>query len=116
MDLSTRVLSDWTICAVAGDVDIFTTSVFREHLLAALQSAGPRILVDLSGVTFMDASGLGVLILIRRMAMRRGGTLRLYAPTQVMRRLLAASGLSRTFTMSLELPAIRQAGPAVLTA
>ncbi|MFC4591396.1 STAS domain-containing protein [Sphaerisporangium corydalis] len=115
MDLSTRVNSDWTVCSVAGDVNIFTTHEFREHLLAALDRPGRRLLVDLSAVTFMDASGLAVLIFIRRMAMRRGGTLRLLAPTRLLRRLLTTSGLSRTFTVSLDLPAVRKAEAALTT-
>ncbi|MEZ0075149.1 STAS domain-containing protein [Planotetraspora sp. GP83] len=111
MDLKTRVLSDWTVVSVSGDVDIFTTYKLREHLLAALDRPGRRILVDLSGVTFMDESGLGVLVFIRRTAMLHGGTLRLLAPTQSMRWLLKASGLSGTFAVSLDLLAARQAEP-----
>ncbi len=115
MDLSTHTHSDWTVCSVSGDVDIFTTYALREYLLAALSPSGCRILVDLSGVTFMDASGLGVLVFIRRVAIRRGGTLRLLAPTQMMRRLLTSSGLSTMFTVSLDLPAPRQAEPALVS-
>ncbi len=74
MDLSTRVLSDRTICRVSGKVDIFTTYELREYLLTALDRPGRRLLVDLSGVTFIDSSGLGVLVFIRRMTLRRGGT------------------------------------------
>lgn len=115
MDLSTRIHPDWTVCSVSGDVDIFTTYALREYLLAALDPSGCRILVDLSGVTFMDASGLGVLVFIRRVAIRRGGTLRLLAPTLMVRRLLTSSGLSRMFPVSLDLPAGRQTEPALVT-
>ncbi|WP_424536465.1 STAS domain-containing protein [Sphaerisporangium viridialbum] len=114
MDLSTRVLSDRTICRVSGKVDIFTTYELREYLLTALDRPGRRLLVDLSGVTFIDSSGLGVLVFIRRMAMRRGGTLLLLAPAQHLRRLLTASGLSATFAVSPRLLDPRQAEPALV--
>jgi anti-anti-sigma factor len=109
MDLSTRIHDDWTICGVTGDVTIFTTYALREYLLDALNAPGHRILVDLSGVTSMDTNGLAVLIFIRRTALRLGGTLALFAPTQRIRRLLTSSGLSTAFPVIVDLPAPRQA-------
>ncbi|MCG5214657.1 STAS domain-containing protein [Streptosporangium sp. KLBMP 9127] len=111
MDLSTHSYPDWTVCRVTGDVDIFTGNAFREQLLAVVDRPGCRILIDLSGVTFMDANGLGILVFARRAAISGGGTLRLLAPTVAMRRLLTASGLAGLFTVSLDLADARRAEP-----
>ncbi|GHE30511.1 anti-sigma factor antagonist [Streptosporangium violaceochromogenes] len=97
MDLSTHTHSRWVICSVAGEVDIFTAPAVREHLLAALDGPGRGILLDLSAVTFMDASGLRVLISIKREVEERQRTLCLLAPTPAIRRLLKAGGLSGHF-------------------
>jgi anti-sigma B factor antagonist len=93
------------VCRVTGEVDIATAPALREHLLAALDQPGHRILLDLSAVTFMDASGLDVLVFVKRMAVRRGGALRLLAPPAAICRLLTASGLLGYFAMSRELVA-----------
>lgn len=99
----------WMVCRVTGEVDIATAHALREHLLTALDQPGHRILLDLSAVTFMDASGLDVLVFVKRMAVRRGGALRLLAPPAAICRLLTASGLLGHFAMSRELVAPEQA-------
>jgi anti-anti-sigma factor len=115
MDLSKSVHADWTVCRVAGDVDIFTGFALREHLIAALDRPGRRLLVDLSGVTFMDAGGLGILIFTQRMAESRGGWIRLVAPTAGVRRLLMLTGLTDSFSISEDLVSAQQAVLSELT-
>ena len=65
-----------TVVRVAGEVDIDTVPALRASLGAAIRSGGPVVL-DLSGVTFMDSSGFGVLAAAQRQAGVLGGTLRL---------------------------------------
>jgi anti-anti-sigma factor len=54
--------------------------VLREHLLGLLRPGASRLVIDLSGVTFCDASGLAVLVGVARRAGLLGGVLRLAAP------------------------------------
>lgn len=49
-----------TICRPTGELDAFSVQEFREHLG---NLAGDRgVIIDLSGVPFMDSAGLGALI------------------------------------------------------
>ena len=50
-----------TVLIAAGEIDIATAPALREALLAAAQLSG-RVVVDLSAVTFLDSTGLGVLM------------------------------------------------------
>ncbi len=115
MDLSTHTCSRWTICRVAGEVDISTTPALRERLLTVLDGPGQGVLLDLSAVTFMDASGLGVLVFIKRMVEEREGTLRLLAPPPAIRRLLKAGGLSGQFPVGVDLVTVERTGPVLGT-
>ena len=55
---------------------------------------GPAHLeVDMSAVTFMDASGIGVLLAARQRAVDDGGSLTLRAPSWAVRRLTRVLGL-----------------------
>jgi anti-sigma B factor antagonist len=47
-----------TVVAVTGEVDIATTPQLR----SALQDAAEPLVVDLSGVTFMDSTGLATML------------------------------------------------------
>jgi anti-sigma B factor antagonist len=61
---------------------------------AALEAAvarDPRIIVDLAGLEFIDASGMAALARGRRHARNAGGDLLLAAPQRVVRRVLAIS-------------------------
>lgn len=47
---------------VAGEIDIFTGPALQSSIQAELTSGVQKVIVDLSGVRFMDSSGLSVLI------------------------------------------------------
>ena len=68
LTLSVRSQNGYAIAALSGDLDIACAPALREQLLAVLGPHASRIVVDLSGVTFCDASGLAVLIGARRRA------------------------------------------------
>ena len=68
LTLSFRSQDGYTITAISGDLDIARVPAVREQLLATLGPHVSRIVVDLAGVTFCDASGLAVLIGVSRRA------------------------------------------------
>ena len=72
LTLSIRDQGGYTITAISGDLDIACVPAVREQLLGILGPHVSRIVVDLSGVTFCDASGLAVLTGARRRAERHG--------------------------------------------
>ena len=53
---------DTHVVAVFGEVDLFTVPEFKARIAAPIDAGAGRIVVDLSGVTFIDSSSLGVLI------------------------------------------------------
>jgi anti-anti-sigma factor len=85
LQLTTRCLHGHQVVVVAGEIDISTTPVLNAYLLNAAYTTsgkgGIDLVVDLSAVTFMDASGLTVLLRADHRARRAGGRLRLAAPT-----------------------------------
>ena len=87
-----------TVVRVAGEVDIDTAPALRTSLGAAIRSGGPVVL-DLSGVTFMDSSGFGVLAAAQRQAGVLGGTLRLRGVSERIHQLLTLLGLDTVLTI-----------------
>ena len=47
---------------ISGEIDIASVPVLRERLIGLPRPHAGRIIIDLSGVTFCDASGLAVLV------------------------------------------------------
>ena len=81
---------------VAGEIDAHTAP----RLAAALDASGSSIRLDLSGVEFVDSSGLRVLIDAHQRLDEAGGALRLVSPSDPVRRLLEISGVDGYLTVS----------------
>ena len=76
---------------ISGEIDIATSPAMGDALAAG---RGPAHLeVDMSAVTFMDASGIGVLLAARQRAVDGGGSLTLRAPSWAVRRVTGILGL-----------------------
>ena len=91
-----RVGSERVICA--GELDLRCRASLQQELDAALADANDRVTVDLSEVTFMDWTALGVLISTTERAGR--GSVLLVHPSRVARRLLAVTGTGRLFGLA----------------
>ncbi len=71
-----------TVVALIGDLDLAAAPAARSGLIAAVHEAGtpPMVVVDLLGVDFLDAIGLGVLFAGVVVCRSRGGDLAICRP------------------------------------
>ena len=76
------------VAEISGEIDIASASWLRETLLLAIQRHGPVIYADLRGVTFLDCSGVSVLIATARRAQLEGGWMRVTRPSAPARRVI----------------------------
>jgi anti-anti-sigma factor len=115
LELSTRSLDGRAVVTVVGEVDLETASQLGDHALAALQDVSPHLAVDLSQVTFMDSTGLKVMLAVRKRAELADGSLAVVGATRTVRKVFVLTGLDHTFALydTLdEVPAlIEGAGP-----
>ena len=78
----------------AGALDAETSALLRGVLFAAIADGPDDLLVDLRGVWLIDAGAVAVITECHRLAIAAGRALRLAGATDVVRRVLAVSGLS----------------------
>jgi anti-sigma B factor antagonist len=97
--LSTRQVDDLAIVSVSGEVDLETASQLGDHALVALRDVSPHVLLDLTDVTFMDSTGLKVLLSIQRRADLAGGSFAIAGASRSVRKILSVTGLDQTFTI-----------------
>jgi anti-sigma B factor antagonist len=92
-------LADGTLLLLAdGDVDLTTGPELGAHLRGAV-ARELDVIVDVSGVRFMDSTGVAVLLNGLRRLMRRRRRLILVAPPGPVRTLLELTGLHDTFAV-----------------
>jgi len=73
------------------------TRLLREALTGAVEGGARMCLVDLRDVTYLDSSGVGLLVALFRHVTRRGGQFKLLAPSPAARRVLGITQLTRVF-------------------
>ena len=82
----------YTVIALAGESDVYTYDQLRGALESAAAKGGSLLIVDLSGLGFMDSTGVQVLLDIRVMMSNRGGKLALASPQNTVARVLNLVG------------------------
>ena len=88
----------YTICRPVGELDAFTVSQFRQSL--AELASNPRLLIDMSGVPFVDSAGLGALIGGIRRTRELGGDVAVACNRPTLIRLLRTTGFDRIVTVA----------------
>lgn len=80
--------SDASTVTVTGEIDFATSPQLRQALVDVLHTNGRDTVVDLSAVSFVDASGIGVLVGAANLANSGGGQLILRHPSSAVLLLL----------------------------
>jgi anti-sigma B factor antagonist len=99
LDVSTTSEGTCAVVRVDGEIDLDNASDLSEVAIAAMREIGPSIVLDLSGVTFMDSTGLKVLLAVHRRAELAGGRLVLAGPTRSVNRVVSITGFDQMFTV-----------------
>jgi anti-sigma B factor antagonist len=98
IDLSTVVRDGHAVVGLRGELDV-TDAAGVTEALAGVAAGHPDIIIDLTGLEFIDCCGLWALTRAREQASRAGGRLLLAAPQQLVLRVLALTGLADVFSV-----------------
>lgn len=92
-------LGDDMEVAVKGELDVYTASMLR-HTLNELIAEGHRSLViEMANLSYIDSTGLGVLVGALKQVRELGGDLRLRGLTAQAYNVFEITGLTRVFTI-----------------
>ena len=86
-----------TIVHVAGEIDVYTAPLLREVLDKQVAAGRTNLVVDLENVTFMDSTGLGVLVGRLKLVRGQNGTLRIVSAQDRILKVFKITGLDKVF-------------------
>lgn len=86
--------ADADVVFLRGEIDLASRAAVEEILLSAHRVGALELVLDLSGVTFMDSTGIHLLRAARQRATRSGYRLRLRNVPDHVRRLFDMAGLA----------------------
>ena len=73
MQITTKRTGTVLHAALSGELDHHSAAAVRQALDAAMEDGVRELVLDLSGVSFMDSSGIGVILGRYRILRARGG-------------------------------------------
>jgi anti-sigma B factor antagonist len=98
LELSCRTAEDGSqVISVTGELDIATAEQAFTYISDVIDCWPAPVSVDLAGVTFCDASGLGALARVARHARDAGRQLRLTSARPSLLKIMRITGLDRAF-------------------
>ncbi len=84
------------VAVLTGDIDHHSARKLRSELDNFVITMQPDILIiDLTGISFMDSSGIGLIIGRYKLLKELGGKLEVKSPQPYIRRVLRLSGIER---------------------
>jgi anti-anti-sigma factor len=86
---------DHAVVTADGEIDVETAGSLAAAVAEALDTGHKRVLVDFADVTFIDSTGLGVLVKSHRKAESLSALFAVVHPTPQTRKLIAVLGLDQ---------------------
>jgi anti-anti-sigma factor len=86
------------VARLSGDIDISVVPELRDELDASIDSGCLNLVLDLSHVTYVDSTALGLLVWLDHKVLPRGGRVLLAGANRDVSRILELSGLARLAT------------------
>jgi anti-sigma B factor antagonist len=99
LGLSTDETPDGPVLQVKGEVDVYTSPQLRDELYRLIDGGATRVALDLSGMDFIDSSGLGVLVGALKRVREQAGDLELRGVQPATRKILDITGLTQVLTI-----------------
>lgn len=96
MKIKIKSQNGTAIVVLSGEIDHHTAKNLRSELDKFVITMQPEILaIDFSNITFMDSSGIGLIIGRYKLLKECGGQLEIHSPQPYIRRVLKLSGIER---------------------
>jgi anti-sigma B factor antagonist len=85
----------WARLSLAGDIDLNTAAQYRPLIQQMIEQRPQMAVVDLSAVTFMDSSGLGLVAALARACGESSSVVYVADASDIVRSTLEACGLDQ---------------------
>lgn len=87
---------NYITAVLKGELDHCTAAGAREVIDARLEKYTPKLcILDFSGVSFMDSSGIGLILGRQRVAAVFGGSVRVKNPSRYAEKIIKLAGLEK---------------------
>lgn len=93
LETEIQTVGSHALVALSGELDVSTVGLLYEQLAALAAEGVCHVSLNLTEVTYMDSTGLSVLIAEHKRAKSMEGELIIFSPSPHLRKLFAITGL-----------------------
>ena len=97
LSVTTSHHDDVSVVTVEGEVDVYTAAQLRQTLDQEIADGRTRLVVVLDDVSFLDSTGLGVLVGRLKLVRNSSGWLRVVCSSERILRVFRITGLDKVF-------------------
>lgn len=84
-----------SMVSIKGEIDIYSIEKFRESIEKEIKNQATQIILDCSELSYMDSTGMGVLIELRNRTKEMGQKIIMMNPQPNIKKLLALTGVDK---------------------
>jgi anti-sigma B factor antagonist len=99
MDIAVKEMGAVTVVAPQGDVDMAVADDMRTRLVGLVDRGRARLVLDLSGVMYIDSAGLGALVAAMKHARAAGGDIKVCGLAGDVRQVLEMTRLDKVLAI-----------------
>ena len=96
--------SSVSVVSVTGEVDIYTADSLDQRLMDLINEGRTRLVMDLTGVGFLDSTGLGVVVKTLKRVRELDGTLGVVVNDDRIHKVFRITGLDRAVDLHGSVP------------
>ena len=102
LKFTTEQKDGYMLCAIKGEIDLYNARQLKDKVSDVLEEEDDpkKLVLDIQEVKYIDSTGLGILIGIKRRLTENGGRLVLVLSEQRILQLFTITGLSNIFTIA----------------
>lgn len=101
MQVDIKTENGKAVALISGEIDHHNAKEIRTRLDRYIISARPsQLVLDLKDITFMDSSGIGLIMGRSKLMKTCGGKLSVHSPQPYIKRVLKLSGIERIVSIT----------------
>ncbi|MBC8101222.1 MAG: STAS domain-containing protein [Cytophagales bacterium] len=95
--IDTRTVDGTPVLDLSGEVDSYNSPKLRERMVRLIDDGQSRLVINMSGVDYIDSTGLGTLVGGLKRASEKGGSIRIICPNEQIHKVFSITGLVKVF-------------------
>ena len=97
LKIETRMVDGKPVLDLTGEVDSYNSPRLRETMVSLIDQGNPELIVNMTGVDYIDSTGLGTLVGGLKRASEKNGAIRIICPNEQIYKVFNITGLVKVF-------------------